>query len=166
MHPTLIIREAIAEDIPLIRSIAEATWPSAYSHIISQEQLDFMLDWMYSDTSLLEQMNTGDYFFLAEYDGEPIGFASVKNGREGISKLNKLYVLPTIQKTGAGKALLHKVISYAKEHTSTRLQLQVNRNNTAKGFYEKNGFTVIKEADFPIGNGYFMNDFIMELIID
>jgi len=160
MHPILTIREAIAQDIPVIRYIAEATWPSAYSHIISQEQLDFMLDWMYSDASLHEQMNTGDQFFLAEYDQQIIGFASVKNEKEGISKLSKLYVLPTIQKTGAGKALLNRVISYAKEHTSTRVQLQVNRNNTAKGFYEKNGFTVIKEADFPIGNGYFMNDYI------
>ena len=166
MQPTVIIREAVAEDISIIRSIAEATWPSAYSHIISKEQLDFMLDWMYSDASLQEQMNTGDQFFLAEYDQQIIGFASVKKGKEGISKLNKLYVLPNIQKTGAGKALLNKAISYAKENASTRLQLHVNRNNTAKDFYEKNGFTVIQEADFPIGNGYFMNDYIMELIID
>ena len=88
MQPTLIIREAVAEDISIIRSIAEATWPSAYSHIISKEQLDFMLDWMYSDASLQEQMNTGDQFFLSEYDQQIIGFASVKKGKEGIS--NKL----------------------------------------------------------------------------
>jgi ribosomal protein S18 acetylase RimI-like enzyme len=42
------------------------------------------------------------------------------------------------------------------------LQLQVNRFNKAKEFYEKLGFTVIKTADFDIGNGYFMNDYVME----
>ena len=41
------------------------------------------------------------------------------------------------------------------------LQLQVNRNNKAKSFYEKIGFKVIEEADFDIGNGFFMNDYVM-----
>lgn len=42
------------------------------------------------------------------------------------------------------------------------LQLQVNRRNNAKYFYEKNGFSVIKEFDFDIGNGYVMDDYVME----
>jgi len=56
------------------------------------------------------------------------------------------------------------VITYAKEKGGNRLLLQVNRDNNANGFYEKHGFTILKEIDLAIGNGYFMNDYVMELI--
>jgi len=41
----------------------------------------------------------------------------------------------------------------------------VNRQNNAKNFYEKLGFVVIKEEDIDIGNGYFMNDYVMEMML-
>ena len=55
----IIITRADLPDRGFIRSVSERTWPSTYGHIISQEQIDFMLDWMYSDASLEKQMNTG-----------------------------------------------------------------------------------------------------------
>jgi hypothetical protein len=41
----------------------------------------------------------------------------------------------------------------------------VNRYNKAKGFYEKLGFKVIGKEDIDIGNGYLMNDYVMQLEI-
>ncbi|MEI9808163.1 MAG: hypothetical protein WDO16_09960 [Bacteroidota bacterium] len=38
----------------------------------------------------------------------------------------------------------------------------MNRSNNAKLFYEKIGFIVIREEDIDIGNGYLMNDYVME----
>jgi len=163
MNTSLIIRKAIEEDIPAIRKIAQATWPSAYGTLLSKEQLDYMMEWMYSETALQEQMNKGHQFFMAELNGEALGFASASAEGDSSFKLNKLYVTPITQKTGAGKALLQEVIGYAKEKTGAKLILQVKRDNIAKGFYEKYGFIIIKEIDLPIGNGYFMNDYIMEL---
>jgi ribosomal protein S18 acetylase RimI-like enzyme len=43
------------------------------------------------------------------------------------------------------------------------LLLNVNRENPALGFYKKKGFEVIKTEDIDIGNGYFMNDYVMRL---
>lgn len=165
MNTALIIRSASESDIPGIRQIAYLTWPSAYGSLLSTEQLNYMLAWMYSVESLVQQMNSGHQFYMAEMNGAITGFASVSGEGEGIFKLNKLYVLPGTQKTGSGKALLQRTISYAKAHNGTRMVLQVNRNNTAKGFYEKHGFTVSGEADLAIGNGYFMNDYIMEMAL-
>jgi ribosomal protein S18 acetylase RimI-like enzyme len=54
------------------------------------------------------------------------------------------------------------LITAIKQKGATSLLLNVNRNNPTKGFYEKLGFTVIKEEDIDIGNGYFMNDYVME----
>ncbi|HCL05107.1 MAG TPA: N-acetyltransferase [Chitinophagaceae bacterium] len=161
MQPALLIREAIAADIPAIRAIAEFTWPEAYGKIISEQQIRYMLDMIYNDTALLEQMQKGHQFYIAEYQDQPIGFASVSlEGEEGC-KLNKLYILPDIQKTGAGKALLQEVFNYTRSKQQTRLFLQVNKENKAKDFYSKMGFVIEKEYKLDIGGGFFMDDYIM-----
>ena len=163
----LTIRPATLEDRALIRSISERTWPSTYGHIISQEQIDFMLDWMYSDESLAGQFEKGHQFFIAQLNGEDIGFCSVSKNDEakGDHKLNKLYILPNIQKSGAGTALLNKAIEIAKTSGSTSLFLQVNKHNNAYEFYLKKGFIKESEFKFDIGNGFYMDDYVMRFKI-
>ena len=167
----IIITPATLEDRAFIRSVSERTWPSTYGHIISQEQIDFMLDWMYSDDSLASQFVKGHQFYIASLNEEPIGFCSVSNeamdengNPQKAHKLNKLYVLPSAHGTGSGKALLHKAIEVAKAEGSTSLFLQVNKHNNAYSFYEKNGFIKESEFKFDIGNGFFMDDYVMRLI--
>ncbi len=163
----IIITRAGLSDRAFIRSVSERTWPSTYGHIISQDQIDFMLDWMYSDASLEKQMNTGCEFYIASKqndngDLDPVGFCSV-SPEDGAHKLNKLYVLPIAQGTGAGKALLNKAIEVAKAAGSTSLFLQVNKQNTAYHFYLKKGFIKELEFKFDIGNGFYMDDYVMRL---
>ena len=166
-------------DRDFIRSVSERTWPSTYGHIISQEQIDFMLDWMYSDESLEKQMDSGCVFYIASIkkeneQWEDVGFCSVSpeeeenNSTEKVEgskahKLNKLYVLPSAQGTGAGKALLVKAIEFAKAAGSSSLFLQVNKQNDAYTFYLKHGFVKEQEFKFDIGNGFFMDDYVMRL---
>lgn len=159
---SLKIRKSTLEDIPSIQEISKITWADTYN-FLPKGQIEYMLEWMYSSESLKNQMQQGHQFFIAEINEESIGFASVSSEKNQVYKLNKLYVLPNIQKTGAGKALLKEVILFAKNNGANELQLQVNRNNTAKEFYLKNGFKVMYEADFQIGNGFFMNDYVMSL---
>ena len=177
------ITPAGLNDRAFIRSVSERTWPSTYGHIISQEQINFMLDWMYSDASLEKQMHTGCAFYIASIkkeDGkwDAVGFCSVSpddekeegenNSTEKVAgskahKLNKLYVLPTAQGTGAGKALLNKSIEVAKASGSSSIFLQVNKLNTAYTFYLKHGFIKESEFKFDIGNGFYMDDYVMRL---
>ncbi len=168
------IRQATLNDRALIRSISERTWPSTYGHIISQEQIDFTLDWMYSDASMEEQINKGHQFYIANLNGSDIGFCSVsedqeeqdnstKRRQQKAFKLNKLYVLPTAQGTGSGKALLEKAIEVAKNAGAESIFLQVNKHNNAYTFYLKNGFVKEAEFKFDIGNGFFMDDYVMRL---
>ena len=162
MNSTLLIRETTHADIPAIRQIAFDTWPSTYGSILSQEQIDYMLTWMYSSETLQKQMLEGHQFYIAELDHATLGFAGVSNEGNAKFKLHKLYVVPTTQKTGAGKALLQKVMEFARSNGGTKLILQVNRHNNAKGFYEKQGFTVLDEVKLDVGNGFYMDDYIMQ----
>ncbi len=157
------IRKASLSDIPLIRKLSLLVWPQTYSSIISQEQINYMLEMMYSETSLSKQMTEEGCTFLIVYENEnPVGYASYAYEADGIWKLQKLYVLPDQQGKGTGKLLVNQILESIKPLGAKSLQLQVNRINKAKEFYEKLGFNIITTADFDIGNGYFMNDYVME----
>ena len=154
---------ATINDIELIRELTFKVWPQTYSSIISKEQIDYMLEMMYINKSLALQMAEGSQFIIVQDTKKPVGFASYKPVAINIYKLDKIYILQTQQGKGIGKFVIDYILQQIKDRGAESLQLQVNRNNiNAKSFYEKIGFRIIQEADFEIGNGYFMNDFIME----
>ncbi len=159
----LSIREAGITDIPLIRELCFKIWPQTYASIISKQQIDYMLEMMYSEKSLHHQLINEGCRFLFVYDkNEPVGFASFSEIEPTIYKLHKIYILPTQQGKGTGKFVLEYILNSIKPEGATILRLQVNRRNNAKFFYEKLGFAVTLEFDFDIGNGYVMDDYMME----
>jgi diamine N-acetyltransferase len=156
------IRKATAEDIPLIRELCLQVWPQTYASILSQDKIDYMLDYMYSAASLEKQIGDGSQFIFVYDDDEAVGFAAYLPKGHGIYKLDKIYVLPSQQGKGTGRFVIDYIIGEIKEKGATALQLQVNRNNKARAFYEKLGFVVIDYQEFDIGSGYFMDDYVME----
>ncbi|MBC7418816.1 MAG: GNAT family N-acetyltransferase, partial [Pedobacter sp.] len=106
------IRKTTQQDIFLISDLAKKTWPSAYLEIIGQAQIDYMLDKMYSEVELSNQMEEGHIFLIAEQNGQAIGFAgfSLINPHTQTYKLHKLYVLPETQGSGLGKKLIDEII--------------------------------------------------------
>lgn len=163
------VRRALLGDIPLIRSIAHATWPVAYAEILSPEQLAYMLDRMYSESALKDQFLLKEHsFLLVELDGTTIGFASYENhtGKEKNTRLHKLYVLPSAQGTGAGKTLLNNVLDAARTAGDQAVDLNVNRFNRSIGFYLKEGFQIVRDEVIDIGQGYVMDDHVMRRPLD
>jgi RsiW-degrading membrane proteinase PrsW (M82 family)/ribosomal protein S18 acetylase RimI-like enzyme len=158
---TMTIRKAFPSDIPLISDMAYKIWPQTYGSILPQEQIDYMLNLFYNEKALHEQMEENIEFVIA-YDGvHPVGFASFGLTEPRVYKLHKIYVLPSQQGRGTGRFIIDQLVKAMKTKGATSLQLNVNRQNNAKNFYEKMGFVVIKEEDIDIGNGYFMNDYVM-----
>lgn len=160
----IFLRKAKEQDIESIRDLADRTWWDAYGTYLSREQIRYMLDKMYSPAEILHQMEEGHIFLIAAQDGQDIGFAgfSVVNSEQRIFKLHKLYILPQYHGQGTGKLLMNEVIDQVRKAGATTLQLNVNRNNKALEFYHKAGFVVKETVDLDIGNGYQMNDYIME----
>ncbi|MBO5250979.1 MAG: GNAT family N-acetyltransferase [Bacteroidaceae bacterium] len=162
------IRKATLVDIHVIRRLASIVFPATYKEILSPEQLNYMMDWMYSAESLQKQMTEeGHIYYLAFKDGKPAGYFSIQPEGEHVFHLQKIYVLPFFQGMKLGKFLFEQAIKAIKElHPEPcQMRLNVNRQNKALGFYQKMGMTKVDEGDFPIGNGYFMNDYIMGLDI-
>jgi diamine N-acetyltransferase len=141
------IRNAEIDDLESIRELACKIWPSAYEEILGKEQLNYMLDNIYSLSALQHQFSVlKQHFIMVIENDTPIGFASFSAHDD-----------PKL-----GKQVLEYIIAEIKKAGATSLQLNVNRFNKALHFYEKQGFKIIREEDIDIGEGYFMNDYVME----
>lgn len=158
------IIQASKSQLSIVRDLAYKIWPTAYREILSQDQLNYMLDKFYSLESLIEQMEQRKHvFLLAEEDDKYIGFASYElNIENHKTKIHKIYVLPETQGKGYGVQLINEIEKRAKYLQNDILFLNVNRFNKAQQFYKKIGFEIAYEEDIEIGEGYLMEDFVME----
>ena len=86
----LTIRQAAETDCPLIRRMAEEVFPATYRGILTPAQLNYMMEWMYSEASLREQFRAGHAWFIASSDGEPCGYLSVERQGEALFHLQKI----------------------------------------------------------------------------
>ncbi len=162
------IRKATTEDIKLINELAWIAFPATYREILSKEQIEYMMDWMYSPENLMKQMTEeGHVYYIAYSEDKATGYVSIQKEGDNLFHLQKIYVLPEYQKEHIGKQLFCKAMEAVKEINCGPcvMELNVNRNNPALGFYEHMGMRKVDEGDFYIGNGYYMNDYIMSIDI-
>jgi diamine N-acetyltransferase len=155
---------ASKEQLLIVQQLAHRIWPDTFEKILSAEQIDYMLDMMYSIASLEKQLQSNRAFLLVKDDNHFVGFASYELNcdHSNKTKIHKLYVLPETQGKGVGRQLIDFISDIALANQNPTLILTVNKYNKAKDFYLKNGFEITDEAVFDIGNGYVMDDYIME----
>jgi GNAT superfamily N-acetyltransferase len=155
------------EELHLVHHIARKTWPIAYGEILGKEQLDYMLNRFYSFSSLSESMDSGHLYYLYVENENPLGFVSIQFMDDGKSmKIHKLYVLPNQQGKGIGERLFQKAVCTLVDKGFKRLFLNVNRFNSALQFYLRMEMKIEKEENIDIGQGYWMEDYVLEKIFD
>lgn len=158
----------------MIQGIANVAFPETYKDIITAEQCKYMMEMMYSTDNLRRQMTEEHHTYLiCSIDGEAVGYVSVqplpddeKDESEkdvDIFDLQKIYVLPDYQHRHIGRFLFDNAVKLVHElHPEPcLLELHVNRHNKALHFYEHVGMSKLREGDYDIGNGFYMNDYIM-----
>jgi len=162
-------RFATPLDFPIIQQIALDTYYVTYGPLLPKEKLDYLYDLMYTIQSLTEQVEKkGHKFILAKDEIKYLGYASYELNCDNSSttKIHKLYILPTAQGKGVGKALMTRITELALQKKNQTLSLNVYRKNPAIEFYQKIGFQKTGEVNIPIGNGFMMEDFVMEKNIE
>jgi RimJ/RimL family protein N-acetyltransferase len=149
------------KDIERVSKLSDIIWHQHYPSIITVEQINYMLEKFHSPVALAEQMKNGQVYFLIEVDEAIIGYCSFLKKTEGVYFLNKFYIDQTQQGKGIGKEVFRLLLEEMLH--PTEISLQVNRRNiNSVNFYFKVGFTIEEAKDFPIGDGYSMDDFIMK----
>ncbi|GHV14513.1 N-acetyltransferase [Bacteroidia bacterium] len=156
--------EATKEHLFIIQALSDKIWPHTFQDILTGEQIGYMMDMMYSTSSLEKQMDElNHHYILAEDSGEYIGYTSYELNYKGTTttKIHKIYILPSLQGKGVGRFLVETVEKTARQNKNNGLSLNVNRFNKALDFYKRIGFEVVKSEDIDIGNGFLMEDFVL-----
>lgn len=142
-------RKADIYDVEMISFIGRISFSNAFEKVFNPCNLaEYRKKVFDPDTIARSFERENNVYFIAEADDRPVGFAKVQRFslNDEIEsgwqmQLEKIYVLPDYQKSGAGNALLKKVIDFANETGPEYLWLDVySGNKQAISFYEKNGF--------------------------
>lgn len=163
MDNSIAIRRIGVDELEIVQRLAEEIWPSAFEGVIQRHQIEIMLGDIYALESLEDEMLAqGHVFWIARHAGEDSAFVSSYK-IDDVTWIKKLYVLPSKQGLGLGRAL----IATATEHfaPSRALSLNVNNGNTrAIAFYRKYGFEIEKEVPVKMGPFDF-TDFVMTKLL-
>lgn len=152
------------ESLKLVRAIADEVWPNTFRAILSPEQIAYMMKMMYAPEVMNRELASGVRFELLRIDGAPAGYLiwSAYEGHCGTAKLHKVYLLERYHFQGYGKRMLARAAEEARAAGFSRLLLTVNKHNEkAIAAYLRNGFVRTESVKTDIGNGFFMDDFIM-----
>ncbi|GGG61446.1 GNAT family N-acetyltransferase [Epilithonimonas arachidiradicis] len=162
-----MIIKAEPNDISIIQDLAKKSWSFAYADILEQDQIDYMLNMMYSEETLKKHFENPHYqYYLIQEENQFLGFVGFEFHHEPqTTKLHRIYFLKEAQGKGLGKKALNFVSNEAEKMGDKRVSLTVNKNNSARKFYESQGFQIYDEAIFDIGNGYVMDDYLMEFLL-
>lgn len=162
-----VIRAFQLDELHHVTDLAHKIWPSTFAEILSTDQIDYMLKWMYTPSTLEKQCADGHQFYGIEMDGEWVGFMGVELKHPTIDaiKIHKLYVLPALHGKGLGREFIQFAVDLGCQGGFKQLLLNVNRYNKAVSFYQHIGFNILKEEDISIGEGYLMEDYVMALEI-
>jgi RimJ/RimL family protein N-acetyltransferase len=159
-------RQADIEDIAVIQALARSIWGEAYSGILSQEQIGYMLQMMYSGKVITEEILSGTVWDLIIADGRPCGYVSYAVAEDNSVKLSKIYIGKDFRGRSIAADSLDRVKQYAARNGKDYVYLTVNKNNRpAIRAYEKNGFAITASVVTEIGQGFVMDDYIMKYFI-
>ena len=153
------------DELHLVRQVADAVWPVTFREILSEEQIAYMMEMMYAKEVMEREFDEG-IRFNGVFDGDrAVGYYiwGRCDSAPGAAKLHKCYLLTEYQGKGIGSRMLREAKAAAAAEGFSAIRLNVNRRNEkAMKAYFRNGFTCVEMVDNPIGNGFYMNDFVME----
>lgn len=165
MSSPAVLSPLARTDFDTLAALARQIWLAHYSTIITTEQIEYMLGGRFTGANLERYIDAPDrWMFVLRQDGQAIGYCSYAlTGEPRELKLEQLYLLPALHGQGLGRLMLEHVEAHARRLGCNLLMLQVNKQNAvAINVYRRAGFNVRKEVVVDIGNGFVMDDFILE----
>lgn len=152
------------QQIQELAGLATEIWHEYFVEIISKEQIDYMVEKFQSYEALSEAIEEENYtYFLGYEQGDLIGFCGVKPDGDRLF-LSKLYLHKDQRGKGLSSTLLKRALAFAEEQEKQAVYLTCNKyNQNSLDIYEAKGFKTIDSVKTDIGNGFIMNDYIMQL---
>ena len=146
-------------------NFAKSVFIDYYTDLIGLKQTNYMADLFLSCQAIEKLINDGAIFKLVLDNNEILGFCEYIKEKDRVF-LSKLYVRKDSRHKGIGKLMFDDCIKYAKDNNIKAIYLTVNKGNKPSiDIYNHLGFKCIDAVVNDIGNGYVMDDYIMEYTI-
>ena len=149
-----------------VSALADEIWHEHFSSILSTEQIDYMLEKFLSPEALADQINHDYEYFLFSYEYTFAGFAGIHE-ENGSLFLSKLYVHKNFRGKKIASYMFRKFIEICKMRNLNKIWLTCNRfNESTLAVYEHLGFQKVRTEVTDIGQGYVMDDYILEYKVE
>lgn len=159
-----IRKAAAAGELEQIAQLAEKIWHECFKNIISDAQIDYMVEKYQSFEAMTAQTENQGYSYFQVYDcGELCGYFALKPESDSRFFLSKLYLRKDKRGQGIARIMMNRVFEEAKSAGKKSVYLTVNKHNEhAADVYKKIGFKVVGTPVTDIGGGFVMDDYVME----
>jgi len=153
----MTVRPVSTEDIPALTRVHVDAWRETYTGIVPQSFLDSLT---YENREarwqrILAEPRPDDINFVAEVDGQVVGFSSGGRERqydgEFTGELYALYLLKSAQGRGLGRRLFEAVVEHLVSKSYSNMLIWVLRDNPTVKFYQHLGGVEVREKEVEIG---------------
>ena len=151
-----------ATQIQTLSSLASEIWHQHFVPIIGEPQVKYMLNKFLSPDALTKQLEDGYEYYLVFFNEELAGFTGI-HANESDLFLSKLYVHIDYRGKKIASRVFDQLVNICKERNLDKIWLTCNRHNAnTLAVYDHLGFEIVREEAADIGNGFIMDDYILE----
>ncbi|MGN0666908.1 MAG: GNAT family N-acetyltransferase [Huintestinicola sp.] len=168
MNGINLIHAETEDQLRRIAEMADQIWHEFFPGIISEGQIDYMVEKFCSFDAMRDNIaNDGYMYYIISRNGQAVGYTATKKENDGRLFLSKIY----LYKEHRGKGYARKVMEIHKDFCRNNglngIWLTVNKHNdNSIAVYKALGFKIIGEGVSDIGNGYVMDDYYLQLDIE
>ena len=153
------------ESISRLCQLADRLWTEHYTPLIGAQQVRYMVDKFQSPGAVKQQIHDGYRYYFLCWDQQIAGYTAVHPEKDSMF-LSKIYVDRAFRNKGIARATVEHIKAQCRENHLGKIYLTVNRGNLGSiAAYQKLGFRIAFDQKADIGNGFFMDDHIMELYL-
>lgn len=162
MEQEMFVPVTSRAQIEQVAHLAREIWHEHYGTLLGKAQIEYMLAKFQSAEAVARQLaHQGYLYYLIMIDGQACGYLGLQP-QENALFLSKLYVQKRARGRGVARQALALMRRVCREKGLPKIYLTVNKQNASKQVYEALGFTITKEETTDIGQGFVMDDYIME----
>jgi putative acetyltransferase len=148
-QPKLAMRPMLPDDVPLLAEIFRAAIEELTADDYSEAQQEAWAS--AADEEEFSARLANELTLVATYGGAAVGFASLADN----TRIDMLYVHPAASGQGAGAMLCDALEKLAAARGSK--ELTVDASDSARGFFEKRGFSAQSRNTVSLGGEWLAN---------
>jgi len=155
-------RIASERDAADIAALAREVWTEHYAPLIGVQQVGYMLEKFQSEPAIAAAIAETTACHIAFDKETSVGYLALKPENDYLF-LSKLYIRRDHRGMGIARGFFDIAAQTARQMSLPAIRLTVNKGNADSiAIYRHTGFAIVMDVVADIGNGYVMDDYVME----